>query len=323
MKRLGLLVVVPFLFHGLVTTCAAQNPARPKAAPGRTLGGKQLWTDHLVFQGWRIQRYVITGHHRLLDEQNRRQAWGSFEHCRKEFDRLRGSLPIAKLKPRVVITLHGLGRSRQSMKGLGEFLKANDDVDVVNVSYASTRDGIAAHAKALKDVISGLDEVKQVDFVGHSLGNLVIRRYLHDQLQARSPHVGPRVGRIVMLAPPNGGAQMAERMQNIGLFHFLVGTSGSELAREWNLVQQTLATPKQEFGVIAGDVNKPQDGNPLIDGPDDLVVSVAETKLMGARDFLVVLAMHTFIMDQKPVREAVLMFLRNGYFVSEQKRRPI
>ena len=324
-KRSCYLLVLLFLLHGTLTACLAQSPVEPNATrgQGRTMGGKQLWTDHFVFQGWRIQRYVLTGHHSLLNSQNRRQAWGSFDHCRQEFDRLREVTPIADLTPRVVITLHGLGRSRQSMKELGEFLKASDDVDVVNVSYASTRDGIPAHAKALRDVISGLDGVKQIDFVAHSLGNLVIRRFLQDQIENPLPQTGPQVGRIVMLAPPNRGAQMAERMRNIGLFHFFVGTSGSQLAREWNVVQETLATPTQDFGVIAGDVKQPQDGNPMIDGPDDLVVSVEETKLVGARDFLVVPAMHTFIMDQKSVRDAVLMFLRNGYFVSEQKRQPI
>jgi hypothetical protein len=31
------------------------------------MGGRQFWSDRLVFGGWRIQENVLTGHSRLLD----------------------------------------------------------------------------------------------------------------------------------------------------------------------------------------------------------------------------------------------------------------
>ena len=106
-KRSCYLLVLLFLLHGTLTACLAQSPVEPNPTrgQGRTMGGKQLWTDHFVFQGWRIQRYVLTGHHRLLNSQNRRQAWGSFDHCRQEFDRLREVTPIADLTPRAIFLL--------------------------------------------------------------------------------------------------------------------------------------------------------------------------------------------------------------------------
>ena len=41
--------------------------------PSRTGGGKQLWTDVFLYGDWRI-RAALTGHHRLLDDQNTRRA---------------------------------------------------------------------------------------------------------------------------------------------------------------------------------------------------------------------------------------------------------
>ena len=66
---------------------SAQDEARKMPAPRqhpnlstKTLGGTQFWSDVLVQRDWRIQRNAWTGHHRLLDGQNSRHAWGSFDN---------------------------------------------------------------------------------------------------------------------------------------------------------------------------------------------------------------------------------------------------
>jgi len=290
------------------------------------MGGKQFWTDLYIFRGWRIQKNVLTGHCRLLDDQDLRRTWGSFDHCLRTFQTIRQQLSLPPLKSRVVITIHGLGRTRQSMDSIGQAVlqAARHDeqpVEWLNMSYASTRGDITAHAEALDRVLRGLDGVEEVHFVAHSLGNLVIRRWLHLQSERLERPAGiPRVGRIVMLAPPNGGAEMAQRLNENGLFHFVLGTSGTQLAREWELVQAKLAIPQTSFGIIAGDVQLPKNGNPLIEGPDDLIVSVEETKLSGAHDMYVGPFTHTYIMDQEKVHEAILRFLKHGYFLEEAQR---
>jgi hypothetical protein len=124
-----------------------------------------------------------------------------------------------------------------------------------------------------------------------------------------------------MLAPPNGGAQMARRLGKNQLFRFMAGASGSQLATEWSDLQKTLVIPSTPFGIIAGGVGSV--GNPAIQGPDDWIVSVRETRLEGAHDFLVVPSMHTFIMDNKEVQNACLSFLQKGWFVADDKRQPI
>jgi pimeloyl-ACP methyl ester carboxylesterase len=173
-------------------------------------------------------------------------------------------------------------------------------------------------------VIANLDGVDEINFVAHSLGNLVIRHYLADHTDPQTGRQGdPRIKRIVMLGPPNNGAQLAETLGQNTLFELIVGASGQELARGWAELEKKLATPACEFGVIAGGRGDDKGYNPLVKGDDDCVVSVDSARLPGATDFLVLPVWHTFIMEQRSVQEATLSFLEHGYFVAADKRQPI
>ena len=62
-----------------------------------TLGGKQFWADELFFHQWRIQRNVLDGHCRLLDENNLRHASGTFDECRAALEQIKP--PTAACRP--------------------------------------------------------------------------------------------------------------------------------------------------------------------------------------------------------------------------------
>lgn len=300
-----------------------EEQEEPSAAAS-TWGGMQFWTDHFVHDQWRIQQNVLTGHFRLLDDRDRRRDSGTFDHCYAAFCRLRDELQLPALKPQVVITIHGLGRTRSSMDGIGKYLADDGSFGWVNMGYASTRASVTDHAAALDHIVSRLHGVREVHFVAHSLGNLVVRRYLAD-LSARKapPRDYPRIGRIVMLAPPNQGAAVARQLQDNVLFEWVLGEGGEQLSRNWADLEQQLAIPEGQFGIIAASVGRTGEGNPALPGPDDLLVRVAETRLPGAHDFLLVKAPHTFLMDTQEVRAATLRFLQHGYFVADEQRQPI
>lgn len=302
---------------------AGQEPALPRGQP--TIGGKQFWSDELVYHEWRVQRHVLTGHCRLLDELNRRHASGAFETCQTELARWQRELGLPPLRGPVVIVLHGTGRTRNSMSSLCRFLQRSGGYTSINVSYASTRGRIEEHAQSLASVVEHLGpEVTEINFVAHSMGNLVIRHYLGDCTDAeRGRQPDPRIHRIVMLGPPNNGTQMAARVQDNSLFKLLWGDSGVQMASQWAELAPRLATPACEFGIIAGGKGDGSGSNPLVDGDDDLVVSVAETRLPGARDMLVVPTIHSFLMADPDVQQHVLRFLENGYFRSEEERQPV
>ncbi len=322
--RRCLLAACLLAFRLLLCGACAVASESESATARRTLGGRQFWTDHLVHHDWRIQQHILTGHYRLLDQRDQRRAAGSFEACRSTFYSLQRELQLPPLGDRVVIVLHGLGRSRQSMTGIVNYLRKNTDYTVLNVSYASTRGRIGRHAKGLALVVEHLPaQVRQVDFVAHSMGNLVIRHYFADlAIERLRPQQSGRIGRTVMLAPPNQGASLAERFETNPVFRFFWGTSGGEIA-DWETLAPRLAIPPGEFGILAGARGDAAGRNPLIRGDDDFVLAVSETRLGGASDFLALPALHAVIMDSAQVQRATLRFLRHGYFHGPHSRQPI
>lgn len=271
-----------------------------------TLGGKQLWTDVRIDPtGWRIQRHALTGHYRLIDGRNIRRAWGKRDHCEEAWARL-APPPNATARSgrELVVLLHGLGRTRSAMAPMASFFRGAG-YDVVDFGYASTRAGIDHHADALDSVLDGLQGYDRIHFVGHSLGALVVRRYL--ALHAEEPG---SVGRVVMLAPPNQGSALAARLRANPVFLAAAGPVGQEIGR-WRELAQKLATPVQ-CAVIAGECRSLS--NPLLDGSGDLVVTVEETKLEGMQAFLCIDATHTFLMNNPAVMRQSLAFVRQGRF---------
>ena len=218
-----------------------------------TLGGMQFWTDVAFFHEWRIQQNVLTEHHRLLSGSNIRHAWGSLEACQTALNRIRREQTFPEMKGEAVILLHGLARTRQSMGSLERYLEKETDFQVFRFSYASTRASIASHATNLKRVIDSMRGFDKIHIVGHSMGNIVLRHYLSDVTDPESGKQGDgRLGRIVMLAPPNQGSQLARMLRFSGVFPVVAGESGAALGHRWKELKPRLATPQTEFGIIAG-----------------------------------------------------------------------
>ena len=193
---------------------------------------------------------------------------------------------------------------------------------------------MAEHARSLRHIIDNLDGIEEINFIGHSMGNIVIRHYLGDLARQdpakQTPNAAAadrrakmRFQRFVMLAPPNQAALLATMLADNALFKGIAGDAGQQLGRDWPELEKRLATPEFEFGIIAGGKGNAKGYNPLLPGDNDGTISVDSTKLAGARDFVVVPVLHTFIMDNATVQQYVLRFLRHGHFVSEKQRRPL
>ncbi len=277
-----------------------------------TLGGKQLWTDFQWRGGWRIQQNVLTKHWRLLDPNNVRQAWGSRAACEAELNQRNPN----KLLPttHVIVLMHGLGRTSSSMRGIAKYLEENGFGTTICLEYASSRDSISHHAAALRDVISGLPADVRLDFIGHSMGNIVVRHAIGDWQKANEKSVLSRIEHVVMLGPPNQGASIARQLARTGVFGFVAGEGALELGKKWSDLELKLATPPCPFGIVAGRLAESSFSNPLVAGASDFVVSVEETKLDGAADFLEVPVLHSFLMDSPEVQRAVGSFLKSARF---------
>ncbi|HVV87865.1 MAG TPA: alpha/beta hydrolase [Kofleriaceae bacterium] len=206
-----------------------------------------------------------------------------------------------------VVLLHGLARRAGSLAGLGRAVAAAG-FDVRAYDYPSRRRGIAAAAAELAGRLADELPGRPLAAVTHSLGGIVVRH-----LGGR----GLRWQRIVMLAPPNRGSQVAAAFAGNRLFSWFYGPAGRELAAP--IDPAAWPAPPAPCAIIAGTRRRAL-GNPTswvshrvfpAGVEHDGTVAVDEARLPGAA-FATVDATHTFIMNDARARSLAIAFLRTG-----------
>lgn len=206
-----------------------------------------------------------------------------------------------------VVLLHGLGRSVTNMRIL-EWRLRDRGHDVCNIGYDTRVDSIEAAVAEVVGKIGGCDTGKgEVHFVTHSLGGLVLRALL-----ATEPPL--RIGRAVMLAPPNQGSEIADQLRSIGWLKPVMGPLSIQLGTAASDLPRSLPSPSIPFGVIAGNEWINPAGPLWLPAPHDGTVSVASTRLAGMSDHIVLPYTHTFIVNAGPVADQVDAFLREERF---------
>lgn len=184
------------------------------------------------------------------------------------------------------------------------------------LGYASTRASMREHAADLTRRIAALPGDGPLFFVTHSMGGIVLRVMLHDVLGDSA--LRARTRRVVMLAPPNGGSEVVDRIETVVPMRWLNGPAGEELGTRGLPAQ--LGPIAHETGIIAGT----RSTNPLtsswLPGEDDGKVSVEATRLDGMADHLVLPVTHTFTMNSPVVMAQTLAFLDGGLFRADLKR---
>jgi pimeloyl-ACP methyl ester carboxylesterase len=208
-----------------------------------------------------------------------------------------------------VVLLHGLGRGPGSMRHIEHRLQESG-YEIWNEGYPSRSAPIEELAETY--VGAALDQCRargalHVHFVTHSLGGILVRVYMQT-------HAIPELGRVVMLSPPNGGSEIADRLGGYAWYRWAMGPAGGQLGTGPDSIPKRLGVLQAECGIITGTASL----DPWFDGwlpkPHDGKVSVASARLDGMRDFLVVPRTHAFIMRDPEVIAEVLYFLANGRF---------
>lgn len=285
------------------------------AIPIKTLGGPVAWTDYVIDGEWRIQKNECVGHYRLLDNRERRVAFGSLDDCFQELNRRRASGEIPPMPSHVVITLHGLAGTRGIMVGLDKHLEANGFA-VINFGYASTKGNIQELTVGLDSVVRNLRGVHEVSFVGHSMGNMLVRHLLF-RFQTMGYPPGVACRRMVMISPPNHGADIAE---TIGQSRIVQAVLGSQVVDQfapnmgWQQLERQLATPNFEFGIVAGGRGTENGFLPRVPGDDDGLISIQTHMLNGSSDFIQVGGLHQLMPSYRRTKDATLKFLQCGHF---------
>lgn len=205
-----------------------------------------------------------------------------------------------------IVLLHGLGRTPASMAPLAIAARCRG-YRAINRGYRSKTRTIEENTQDFADTIAPrLHSASRVHFVTHSLGGIIVRRFL-------ATHALPNLGRVVMLAPPNGGSEVADVMQR-----WLKPVRPlRELGTDPASTPRTLPPAHFPLGVIAGSRSHiALFSHWMDDVPNDGVVAVERTKLEGMSDFLVLHRTHTFLPWAPDAITQVFRFIEEGRFTA-------
>ncbi|HNC23507.1 MAG TPA: alpha/beta fold hydrolase [Opitutaceae bacterium] len=234
---------------------------------------------------------------------------------------LQAGAALAARADETVVLLHGLGLRSWAMARLAHALE-RDGYRVVNLSYPSRTlplEEIAGRWLPEQLVAAGVAPGQPVSFVTHSMGGIVVRQYRHEFPAAP-------IGRVVMIAPPNQGSEVADRLHDFTPFRWFMGDNALRLGTGRDSVPLALGPwpgDAGELGVIAGDRSL----NPLfsawIGAPNDGKVAVERTKLAGMADFVVVHHSHTWLQWCDDTFAQVRAFLHEGRFQHGAAAEPL
>jgi triacylglycerol lipase len=216
-----------------------------------------------------------------------------------------------------VILLHGLARTSLSMKGVEWYLKRRG-CRVINARYPTH--GLSVEqisdtylAPLLQSEIPRSSA--KINFVTHSQGGIVLRQYL-------SNHDLSNLGRVVMLAPPNHGTEIVDRLQANRFARPFLGPGYRELGAGADSLPNRLGPVQFDCGIIAGDCSLNPFLSGMLTGPNDGKVTVASAQVDGMRDFLVLHYSHTWLMWRKSTLRQIHCFLESGRFDRELVHAP-
>ena len=209
-----------------------------------------------------------------------------------------------------VILLHGMLRSSSSMQLMADAVE-NAGYTAVNLDYPSRDHKIEVLAPLAVgrglNLCEAAGAVAKIHFVAHSLGAILVRKYLSEKEI-------PNLGRVVMLGPPNQGSQAVDELGDVPGFDWLNGPAGRQLGQGPDSVPLQLGAANFEVGIIAGNRSIDPITSAVLDDPDDGKVSVEDTKLEGMDDFIVVEHSHAFMMRMSKPIELTIRFLNTGRF---------
>jgi hypothetical protein len=211
-------------------------------------------------------------------------------------------------KNETVVLLHGIARTGKSMSVIEKSLR-KEGYSTINLTYPFRELGLNdiaqnLHEKTLTQEF--WDKTGKVHFVTHSMGGLAVRRYL-EKYEVDIPK--QKLGRVVMLGPPNSGSELADRLHKSSVYEWFYGPAGQELT---TTAQAKCEKLYYDVGIIAG--TKGWMYLAGLPGPHDGMVSVQRTKLDGMKGHITPDATHTFMMYRSDVHVQIIRFIKDGKF---------
>ena len=200
-----------------------------------------------------------------------------------------------------VLLLHGMGRTPLSMLRLGRELRREGHA-VDRLGYVPALERFAGIVRRVRDRFAAAAARGPYVVVGHSLGGLLARAALGSP---PSPFAWP--AHLVMLGTPNRPPRQARRFGKLLAYRWINGECGQLLMQDDFFARlPPLAIP---YTIVAGTRGAP--GRSVFgDEPNDGLVAISETLVSASDTPISVPARHTFIMNHRQVRAAILHVLR-------------
>ena len=205
-----------------------------------------------------------------------------------------------------VILIHGLWTPALVFALHSHWLKGRG-YQTRRFGYHSVRASLSENAAHLKAFIA-LTDAETIHLVGHSLGGLIILEMLLDDAD-------PRLRRAVLLGTPCHDSYCGRQLIDLPLLPSLLGLSTMEwLSR--GPTTRSVAGSAVDIGVIAGTrsvgLGRVVPDLPL---PNDGLVVVEETRLVGAADFITLPVAHSEMLASRLCAEQIAAFLESGRFI--------
>ena len=203
-----------------------------------------------------------------------------------------------------IVYVHGLWMPGEESLFLRHRLAQDFALTLSAFRYAAASSVMSDITERLETFVREL-QAPELHFVGHSLGGLVIHRFLE-----RFPDQPP--GRVVFLGTPCVGSRAAERA---GRFAPVAHLMGHSVAEELLQPRERRWTQQRPLGIIAG--RQPVGFGQLFaqfDEDNDGTVSVTETCMPGATDHVVLPVSHLGMLISTQVAQETGLFLTQGHF---------
>ncbi len=143
-----------------------------------------------------------------------------------------------------------------------------------------------------------------VHFAAHSFGGIVLMHMFHQFPFSRD-------GRIVLMGAPVNGSVVGKRLCRVPITRWTLGKAVEQGIlgdvpewKGWQDIGIIAGTFPLGAGLVAGGPEAPHDGT----------VSVDETRLKGATDFIALPVSHTGMLISTRVANQVITFFRSGKF---------
>ena len=208
-----------------------------------------------------------------------------------------------------VILLHGIARTSRSLRRLEHALRETG-IETLNLDYPSRKKQIDCLADHVHPAVSNFaaKNKSSIHFVGHSMGGLLARAYIAKYRPAN-------LGRVVMLGTPNGGSELADRLQDFSLYRLFYGPAGLQLTTHSNDMLKSLPAVDYAVGIVAGTRSVDPVASFLnLPKPNDGRVSVQNSKLTGMADHITVEVSHSGLLSHRGVIDQTIEFLQHGSF---------